>query len=44
MKTGIIFFTVLALVACASLADHHHQGEKKKIGEYEVAQTPDTHF
>jgi hypothetical protein len=30
MKTGIVFVTVVALVACATLADHHTE---KKIGE-----------
>jgi hypothetical protein len=42
MRTGIVFFTVVALVACASLADHHT--EKKKIGEYEATRAPGTHF
>jgi hypothetical protein len=31
MRTGIVFVTVVALVASASLADHHV--EKKKPGK-----------
>jgi hypothetical protein len=42
MRTGIVFVTVVALVACASLADHHM--EKKKIGEYGVTEAPETNF
>jgi hypothetical protein len=40
MRTAIVFIAVLALVACASLADHHM--EKKKVGEYGVTQVPET--